>query len=74
MIYLASLACFQNAEFRRAQSRVSLYRSTLVDALERFQYLPFIPAQDPLVIAAAAGGNRKGLNRRLALNEMRSCR
>lgn len=54
-----------SAETRRAQDRISLYRSTLVSALEEHQHLPFILARDPLVIAAAESANGSALNTRL---------
>ncbi|MXU64294.1 sensor histidine kinase [Oceanomicrobium pacificus] len=56
------------AETQRAESRASLYRSTLLGSLDRFQHLPFILARDPFVIAAATGAERSRtiLNERLA--------
>jgi two-component system, NtrC family, C4-dicarboxylate transport sensor histidine kinase DctB len=65
-IFYLSASFYKNEEIRRAENRVSLYRSTLVGALERFQHLPFILSQDPYVIAAAGGGDRAGLSERLA--------
>lgn len=65
-LFLVSRSYFETLELQRAQSRVSLYRSTLVNALERYQYLPFVLARDPFVIAAAEGNGRAALNRRLA--------
>jgi len=64
-LFVLSYSYFKSEELQRAQSRVSLYRSTLVNALERYQHLPFILAQDPTVIAAATGSDRDALNRRL---------
>ena len=65
-LFFISLAYFKNAEYERAKNRVSLYRSTLVGELERFQHLPFILAKDPFVIAGAKGLEREKLNKRLA--------
>ncbi|WP_227010755.1 sensor histidine kinase [Pelagibius marinus] len=65
-LFLVSRSYFETLELQRAQSRVSLYRSTLVNALERYQHLPFVLAHDPFVIAAAEGRGREALNRRLA--------
>jgi two-component system, NtrC family, C4-dicarboxylate transport sensor histidine kinase DctB len=45
---------FKDVEVQRAENRIVLYQSTLVEALERYQHLPFILAQDPLL--------RRGLN------------
>ena len=64
-IYYLSSSYFRGEEVQGAQNRASLYRSTLLGELERFQHLPFILAQDPFVIAAAAGNDREGLSRRL---------
>ncbi|MCF6326138.1 MAG: ATP-binding protein [Devosiaceae bacterium] len=66
LLFFGAVSYFGNVEYERAQSRVSLYRSTLIGALQRFQHLPFILAQDPYVIAGAAGIDRDGLNVRLA--------
>lgn len=54
-----------SGETRRAADRISLYRTTLVSALEEHQHLPFILARDPLVIAAAEGAMSAELNTRL---------
>ncbi len=64
-LFFLSLSYFRSEEVQRAQNRASLYRSTLLGELERFQHLPFILAQDPFVIAGARGENREGLNKRL---------
>ena len=66
LLFFGAVSYFGNVEYERAQSRVSLYRSTLIGALQRFEHLPFILAQDPYVIAGAAGIDRDGLNVRLA--------
>ena len=66
LLFFLSSAYFKNAELGRAASRISLYRSTLIAALERFEHLPYVLAQDPMVIAGADGGDTGPLNRRLA--------
>ncbi len=66
VLYFLSSSYFRNEEVQRAQNRASLYRSTLVGELERFQHLPYILAQDPFVINGAKGKDLAGLNRRLA--------
>ncbi len=66
ILFSGSLSYFKNAELELAQNRGSIYRSILVSALDRFQHLPFVLAQDPYVIAALEGRDREGLNRRLA--------
>lgn len=67
ILYYASYSYFQTNELQRAQSRVSLYRSTLLNALDKFDHLPYILAHDPFVIAAAAGKDRNILNKRLQI-------
>lgn len=64
-IYFASYAYFKTEELQKLEARVSLYRSTLVNALERYQFLPFILSKDSYVIEGAAGQGRQGLNLRL---------
>lgn len=54
-----------SGETRRAADRISLYRSTLVSALDEHQHLPFILARDPLVVSAAEGVLNSELNTRL---------
>ncbi len=66
LVFAGSYSWFRNAELARAESRAQLYQSTLVAALERFQHLPFILAQDRAVVRAAAGTGRDALNERLA--------
>ena len=43
-----------------------LYQSTLTATLDRFQHLPHVLADDPLVLRALSGEGREDLNRRLA--------
>lgn len=54
-----------SGEARRAADRISLYRSTLVSAIEQHQHLPFILARDPLVVEVAQGAQLNQLNLRL---------
>lgn len=65
-LFILSRSYFESLELQRAESRVTLYRSTLINALERYRHLPFILARDPRVVAAAAGAGRDGLNVRLS--------
>jgi len=66
LVFFSARSYFESLELQRAQSRVTLYRSTLISALERYQHLPFVLAHDPYVIRAAEGIGREALNRRLA--------
>ncbi len=65
-LFQVSFTYFKNAEYERAKNRVSLYQSTLVGELERFQHLPFILSKDPFVISGANGIELDRLNERLA--------
>ena len=60
-----SYAYFQSEELSKADERLSLYRSSVVAALERFSHLTYVLARDPFVIATAGGDNTDRLNRRL---------
>lgn len=66
VLFQVSLSYFESLELQRSQGRVTLYRSTLISALDRYQHLPYVLARDPYVIDAAGGGDRDALNRRLA--------
>ena len=66
LIFFTARSYFETVELQRAQSRVTLYRSTLISALERYQHLPFVLAHDPFVLRAAQGYGRFQLNERLA--------
>ncbi|WP_425407002.1 sensor histidine kinase [Hwanghaeella sp.] len=66
LVFFTARSYFETAELQRGQSRVTLYRSTLISALERYQHLPFVLAHDPHVLRGAEGKGRDALNRRLA--------
>lgn len=66
LVFFTARSYFESLELQRAQSRVTLYRSTLISALERYQHLPFVLARDPFVVRGAEGTGREALNRRLA--------
>lgn len=63
--FWVSFGYFRSEELVKANSRLSLYRSTVVAELDRFAHLPFVLAQDLHVITAAAGGDKAVLNARL---------
>lgn len=54
LAFFAAVAFFRADELRLAQSRLSLYSRSLSDTLSRFDYLPFILAQDPRIARALA--------------------
>lgn len=64
--YFLSYSIFRQAEMSQASDRAAFYRTMLVNALNRFEYLPLILAQDGLVIAGAQQSDRAALNARLA--------
>ncbi|MDA4846843.1 sensor histidine kinase [Hoeflea poritis] len=64
-IFRLSYAYFQSEELSKADERLSLYRSSVVSALERFSHLTYVLARDPFVIATAGGDNTDLLNARL---------
>ncbi len=66
LVFFTARSYFDSVELQRAQSRVTLYRSTLISALERYQHLPFVLAHDAYVLRGAEGVGRDALNRRLA--------
>jgi two-component system C4-dicarboxylate transport sensor histidine kinase DctB len=65
-VFYLSLAYFRSAEVQLVQSRLSLYQRTLENALERYEYLPYILARDAIVVAAAADKRTTRANLRLA--------
>ncbi|WP_419912665.1 sensor histidine kinase [Hoeflea sp.] len=64
-IFRLSYAYFQSEELSKADERLSLYRSSVVAALERFSHLTYVLARDPFVIATAGDNDTDLLNRRL---------
>ncbi|MEG3619649.1 ATP-binding protein [Magnetovibrio sp. PR-2] len=60
-----ALAYFHELELQRVDNRTSLYRTSLVGALEQFQHLPHVLARDPYVILGADGSDLDALNARL---------
>ena len=56
---------FSAEEMDKAMGRLSLYRSSVADEVERYAHLTHILARDPFVVEAAAGGSTGPLNQRL---------
>lgn len=69
-LFFAATSYFRSEETTEAANRLSLYTRSLNDTLERFQYLPFVLSQDPLVVSGvtvgAQGDTPSELNTRLA--------
>jgi len=64
-LYVGSERYFRAQEVARAEGRVSLYRSTVVDELDRFSYFTHVLARDPFVMAASMQGVAGTLDARL---------
>lgn len=64
--FFASYRYFLSQELTQAEGRMSLYRSTVIDELERFSHLPFVLSRDPIVQDTARGGSTRALDSRLA--------
>lgn len=58
--YAGAMSYFRAEEQRRAEGRLSLYRSTVTAEIERFSHLTYVLARDPFVIGVAQGKTAKG--------------
>ncbi|OAN70796.1 C4-dicarboxylate ABC transporter [Jannaschia sp. EhC01] len=65
VVWFASYRYFQSEELQRAGGRLSLYRSTVLAEVERFEHLTHVLSVDPYVIAALEDGANDLLNTRL---------
>jgi two-component system C4-dicarboxylate transport sensor histidine kinase DctB len=65
-VWTATYRYFTAQEVQRAEARMSLYHSTVLSELERFEHLTHVLAVDPYVIAALEDGTTVALNARLA--------
>lgn len=64
-LFQLSYGSFRAQELAQVEGRLSLYQSTVRAELERFSHLAYVMANDPFVIATAAGAPTEPLNRRL---------
>ncbi|MRU14482.1 sensor histidine kinase [Roseovarius sp. A21] len=64
--WIASYKYFVSEEVQRAEARLSLYRSTVLAELERFEHLTQVLSVDPFVIRALDAAATPALNARLA--------
>src|SRR6056297_2068755 len=64
-IWIASYRFFVSEEIDQAQARLSLYRSTVLAEVERFEHLTQVLSVDPFVIAGLEEGANDPLNARL---------
>lgn len=65
LTHVFAFGYFEAEELRKAEGRLSLYRSSVAAELERFSHLPYVLARDTYVQSAAAGGGVTELNARL---------
>jgi len=65
-LYFLSFSYYKSEEIRKASGRLSLYKSSLLNEIERFVYFPYVLSQDPHVIEALSGDGVDELNQRLA--------
>lgn len=72
LLFQASFRYFQQIELRRADGRAALYQSSLTEALNRFEHLPYVLSQDPMVQKGVIGGADGALNVRLQVFAERS--
>jgi len=65
-LFNLSLGYFVDLELQGVNTRAALYRTSLINALERFHHLPHVLAQDTFVMSTANGADAAVLNHRLA--------
>jgi len=65
LLFVVSLTYFKSLDREAAETRLLLYKRSLNDTLERFQYFPFVLAQDPLIKLTLNGSSSRDLNLRL---------
>ncbi|MCT8160545.1 cache domain-containing protein [Pseudoruegeria sp. SHC-113] len=66
LVFFGAARILKANEQARAAARLSLYHTTLSEALGRYSHLPFLLARDPFVQRGTAGIGLAALNRRLA--------
>jgi two-component system C4-dicarboxylate transport sensor histidine kinase DctB len=65
LLFVVSLAYFKSLDREAAETRLLLYKRSLNDTLKRYQYFPFVLAQDPLTRETLNGADNLRLNLRL---------
>lgn len=65
-VWFAAYRYFVSEELARADGRLSLYRSTVLAEIERFEHLTQVLSVDPFVIGALSAPSSQALNLRLA--------
>ncbi len=64
LLFAVSLAYFKSLDREAAETRLLLYKRSLNDTLKRYQYFPFVLAQDPLTKETLSGSSNQRLNLR----------
>ncbi|WP_394688741.1 cache domain-containing protein [Hoeflea sp.] len=64
LLFAVSLAYFKSLDREAAETRLLLYKRSLNDTLKRYQYFPFVLAQDRLTKDALSGASNQRLNLR----------
>ncbi|MEM1273620.1 MAG: ATP-binding protein [Pseudomonadota bacterium] len=64
-VWFAAYRYFLSEALDRAEARLSLYRSTVIAEVERFEHLTQVLSVDPYVMAAVVDGSSPALNTRL---------
>ncbi len=66
-VWVGTYRYFTAQELQRAEARMSLYHSTVLSEVERFEHLTQVLAVDPFVISGLQGDGLATLNARLAV-------
>lgn len=65
LLFVVSQTYFKSLDREAAETRLLLYKRSLDDTLKRYQYFPFVLAQDPLTKETLNGAASRNLNLRL---------
>ncbi|WP_299861666.1 ATP-binding protein [uncultured Hoeflea sp.] len=65
LLFVVSQTYFKSLDREAAETRLLLYKRSLDDTLKRYQYFPFVLAQDPLTKETLNGAANRSLNLRL---------
>ncbi len=66
LLFFISLSYFKSLDREAAETQLSLYQRSLNDTFDRHQHLPFVLAQDAVVLGALNSSDPAVLNERLA--------
>ena len=63
-VYQLAFTFYLKQETSKTRTRLSLYKTTLINEVERFSHLPYLFARDPLVRSQLQTGGTEQLNKR----------